>query len=106
MKNQTVTGEYSGNGHEEVALDQAANEHAGAVVGAVKPSVADRLKQAKAIVTDALCHNPRHDESCAALSFALKNRCLPANHPTWKHAPACNCWVGRLAEWLKNNSEI
>jgi hypothetical protein len=103
MKNQTVTGEYSGNGHEELALDQAANEHAGAV-GAIKLFVADPLKEARAILVEALCHNPQHDTDCKAQAFTIKHRCLPGTHPTWKSAPACDCWVSRLASWLKNDN--
>jgi hypothetical protein len=70
-----------------------------------KLPVADPLKEAKAILTDALCHNPRHDEACEARRFTEHNGYLPASHPARKSAPACTCWVGRLANWLKNNPE-
>jgi hypothetical protein len=88
----------------EFAFDQAANgaaqnEH-------VKLPVADPLKEAKAILTDALCHKPDHDENCAAQAFAVRNRHCPCTHPVWKAQPPCTCWVGRLANWLNNNPEI
>ena len=95
---------------DEFALDQAANEaaqneHARAVWGLDAP-VVDPLKEARAILTDALCHNPRHDDACEAQNFAEHNSYLPASHPAWNFQPACTCWVGRLAGWLRNNSEI
>lgn len=77
-------------------------EHARAVQD-VKLPVADSLKEAKAILTDALCHNPQHDESCKARRFADHNRYLPASHPAWKSAPPCDCWVSRLAGFLKSD---
>jgi hypothetical protein len=90
----------------EAALDQhAQNEHARAV-RAVKLVVADPLREARAILTDAFCHTPQHDEDCEARSFAQLNRCCPPAHPAWNSMPACNCWVGRLGEWLRNNPEI
>jgi hypothetical protein len=73
---------------------------------ATRVPVAAPLKEAKAILTEAICHNPQHDDACEARNFAELNRCCPPAHPAWKLQPACNCWVGRLAEWLKNNPEI
>jgi hypothetical protein len=70
---------------------------------ATRVRVADPLKEAKALLTDALCHNPQHDDACEARRFAEHNSYLPANHPARNLQPACNCWVGRMAEWLKSN---
>jgi hypothetical protein len=89
------------------ALDQVANEvavdgHAKAV-RAVKLPVADSLREAKAILTEALCHNPQHDDACEARRFAEHNSYLPPSHPAWKSAPQCDCWVSRLASFLKSD---
>lgn len=68
--------------------------------------VPNPLKEAKEILTDALGHVGRighHTAECAAQAFANNNRCCPPNHPG---QPACTCWVGRAADWLKNNPEI
>lgn len=82
----------------EFAMDQATRP--------VSIPVSNPLKEAHTLLVEALCHEPKHDENCAGQNFANKNRCLPANHPAWKSAPACNCWVGRMAEWLKENQEL
>jgi hypothetical protein len=81
----------------EFALDQASRP-------AVSIPVADAHKEARAILVEALCHHPQHDESCWGEQFAKLNRSLPPSHPAWKSAPACNCWVARLAAWLKNDN--
>ena len=69
--------------------------------------VADPLKEARVVLTEALCsRNLRHDEKCVALNFIEEHRYCPPAHPIWKEQPCCNCWVGRMAEWLKNNPEV
>jgi hypothetical protein len=101
--NETDSHEFA---FDRAANEAAQNEHAGAV-RAVKLPVAAPLKEAKAILTDALCDpGLQHQANCAALVFTNKNWHCPPAHPVWKSAPACTCWVGRLAEWLKNNPEI
>jgi hypothetical protein len=88
------------------ALDQRTQNERARAVRAVKPPVADPLKEAKAILIDVLWHTPQHDEGCEARSFAQLNRCCPPAHPVWNLQPACNCWIGRLGEWLRNNPDI
>ena len=87
-----------------IALRQADRQQE--VLPPLRLSVVDPLREANVIFRDALCHNPQHDEACAARRFAKHNSYLPASHSAWKSAPACTCWVGRLANWLKNNPEI
>jgi hypothetical protein len=82
----------------EFALGQAAPQ-------SIPLSVADPLKEAKELLTQALIHS-QHAEDCRAQAFVDRNHHLPANHPGWKAQPVCTCWVGRLAAWLNNNSEI
>jgi hypothetical protein len=43
-----------------------------------------------------------HAEGCRAAAFQKLNRHCPANHPIWSWAPECDCIIGRMAEWLKN----
>ena len=119
MKNKTVTGVYSENAYEIFVDGQwvySARNHAldsmicvpsgsGEAARTLKLPVADPLKEAKAILTEALCHNPQHDDACEARRFAEHNSYLPASHPAWNSQPACTCWVGRLAGWLNNNLE-
>lgn len=69
--------------------------------------VSDPLKEARKILTDALCSRSlRHDERCVMWVFTAHHGSFPPAHPIWKERPACNCWVGRMAEWLKNNPEV
>ena len=68
--------------------------------------VSDPFNEIRSILTDALSRYPQHDEGCVAWRSAQHNGYLPASHPCWKLQPPCTCWVGRLAEWLKTNSEI
>jgi hypothetical protein len=77
-------------------------EKAITLAGRERIPVADPLREAKAILTDALSHNPQHDDACAARRFAEHNGYLPAGHPAWKSAPPCDCWVSRLASFLKS----
>ncbi len=72
MKNKADSGEYSENGYDVFVNGQcvySAGNHAldstlwvppgsAEAVRAAKLPVADPLKEAKAILTDALCHNP------------------------------------------------
>lgn len=64
------------------------------------------LREAREIIQDAFIfagREGRHEPGCAAQEFARHNRICPPSHPVWQHAPACDCWVGRAAEFLKSN---
>jgi len=64
------------------------------------------VEEARQIIRDALCDvgvEGRHHKDCNAAKFVQHNRMCPPNHPIWKHAPACDCWVGQAAEFLKNH---
>jgi len=96
-------GMNAGDSH-EFALDQASR-----LAPAVSIPVADPLKEARDILVQALCcvgASGRHSENCEAEKFANRNRHCPPNHPAWKVAPKCSCWVGSAAAWLQQNFEL
>ena len=49
-----------------LTLEQAAQNEPARALRPIRLPVADPLKEAKAILTDALCHNPQHAETCKA----------------------------------------
>ncbi len=64
-----------------------------------------QLAEARCLLVDSLIHmgvNNLHASDCAGAKFAQANRYLPSRHPAWQHAPACNCIVSRIAEYLKS----
>lgn len=69
-----------------------------------KVLVQDPVKEASDILVEAMASlQGRHPADCEAEKFAQKNKHLPANHPAWKLAPQCSCWVSKAANWLVCN---
>jgi len=62
-----------------------------------------RLKEARAIMINALCASPKHHEDCVGQKFSDHHRNMPPGHPVWKGAPKCSCWVGQMAAWLNDH---
>jgi hypothetical protein len=65
----------------------------------------NKLALARAILIDALIvagGQGAHAPHCKGAEFARHNQNCPPNHPVWKSAPKCDCWLGAAADFLNN----
>jgi len=59
----------------------------------------DRLKEAEALLRKVV-ELDHHQPDCAVREFRRRNKYLPPLHPGWKYAPACNCPLRDIVNFL------
>jgi hypothetical protein len=61
-----------------------------------------KLASAKVMLKVAVAYSNGHGEGCPAGRFWQSNKHLPSNHPAWRSAPECDCWVRDVKAFLKS----
>jgi hypothetical protein len=65
-------------------------------------AICKKLDSAKLLLHEALAHS-EHAPECSFRKFRGHNSYLPDNHPSWKSAPACNCWRANVVNFLEGH---